>query len=269
MSFQAYTVSIRVIAFGVLCAASAPSAEPGMVFIPGGEFARGRSHEHPDSNLPYYPNPLRDDVPVKTVFIDAFYLDETEVTNERYAAFVRATGQRTPYHWIKGQLPEGKEKFPVANVSWDDAVAFCAWNGKKRLPTEAEWERACRGGGERQKYPWGNREPTAKDAQFGAQNPDAVCGTRNRNSFGLCDMIGNVWEWTADWYEQKYYEIAPDRNPPGPSEGKYRVLRGGSWFDQAGTLMFLTCSYRSWARPNERSETIGFRCAKSAPAGGR
>ena len=122
------------------------------------------------------------------------------------------------------------------NVSWDDAVAFCAWDGKKRLPTEAEWERACRGIAEGKKYPWGDREPTPKDAHFGAQNPDAVCGDRNRNYFGLCDMIGNVWEWTSDWYAQKYYEAAPDRNPQGPAEGMYRVLRGGSWFDQSGSL---------------------------------
>ena len=266
MSFRAFTVSIRGFVLGLLGIAWAFPAEPGMVFIPGGEYARGRAHEHSDTNLPYYPNPLRDDRPIKTIHIDPFYLDETEVTNERYVAFLKATGHRRPYHWVKGQLPAGKEKFPVVNVSWDDAVAFCAWDGKKRLPTEAEWERACRGIAEGKKYSWGDREPTAKDAHFGAQNPDAVCGERNRNYFGLCDMIGNVWEWTSDWYAQKYYEVAPDRNPQGPSEGMYRVVRGGSWFDQAGSLMFLTCSYRSWTRPGERSETIGFRCAKSFPA---
>jgi formylglycine-generating enzyme required for sulfatase activity len=262
MSFRAFTVSL-VLALGLVSAGLPFSSVPGMIFIPGGEFARGRAHEHPDSDLPYYPNPLRDDLPVKTIHVDAFYLDEAEVTNARYVEFLKATGHRRPYHWVKGEMPAGKEKFPVVNVSWDDAAAFCAWDGGKRLPTEAEWERACRGVAEKKKYPWGDREPTAKDAVFGVQNPDAVCGERNRNYFGLCDMIGNVWEWTADWYEQKYYEAAPERNPQGPSTGMYRVMRGGSFFDQTGSLMFLTCSYRSWARPSERSETVGFRCAKS------
>jgi formylglycine-generating enzyme required for sulfatase activity len=233
-----------------------------MVFIPGGEFSRGRSHEHADSNLPYYPNPLRDDLPVRVIYVSPFYLDETEVTNARYAAFVKATGHRAPYHWRKGEMPAGKEKLPVVNVSWDDAVAFCASEGK-RLPAEAEWERACRGVGEKLKTPWGNDDVTAKEAHFGSQNPDVVCGSRRRNYFGLCDIIGNVWEWCADWYDQKYYEAAPKRDPKGPETGKYRVLRGGSWFDQTGSLQFLTCSYRSWAPRSERSPTIGFRCAKS------
>jgi len=239
-----------------------------MVFVPGGEFARGRSHEHPDAKLPYYPNPLRDDLPVRTIYVDPFYMDEAEVTNERYAAFMKAARHDAPYHWRKGEMPAGKEKFPVINVSWDDASAFCAWD-RKRLPTEAEWERACRGLAERRMYPWGNRDPTSKDAHFSAQDAGAVCGDRARNYFGLCDMIGNVWERTADWYGRKYHETAPERNPTGPTQGLYRVLRGGSWFDQTGSLQFLTCSYRIWARPGERSPTIGFRCAKSMSAPSR
>jgi formylglycine-generating enzyme required for sulfatase activity len=239
-----------------------------MVFIPAGEFARGRSHKHIDSDLPYYPNPLRDDLPVRSIYVDAFYMDETEVTNQRYAAFVKATRHPAPYHWVKGAMPAGKEKLPVVNVSYYDAVAFCSWDAK-RLPTEAEWERACRGVAERQMTPWGNEDVTAKQAHFGAQDADAVCGSRARNYFSLCDIVGNVWEWTADWYDQKYYEVAPERNPPGPTDGKYRVMRGGSWFDTPGSLQFLTCSYRSWARPAERSPTIGFRCAKSLRARSR
>jgi len=236
-----------------------------MAFIPGADFERGRSHEHVDSDFPYYPNPLRDDRPVRKIHVDPIFMDETEVTNSKYADFIKATKHRAPYHWIKGNQPAGKEKFPVVNVSWDDAVAFCAWDGGKRLPSEAEWEHACRGVSEGHMYSWGDTNPTAKDAVFGVQDPAAVCGDRNKNYFGLCDMIGNVWEWVSDWYAQKYYEISPDKNPQGPTEGKYRVLRGGSWFDQSGSLQFLSCSYRSWARPNERSGTIGFRCAKSLP----
>jgi formylglycine-generating enzyme required for sulfatase activity len=248
-----------VIFFAFLWAATALAAEPGMVFIPGGEFQRGRTYEWSDYNLKYYPTAHQDDRPVRTIRVDPFYLDIHEVTNEDYAAFVKATGHRAPYHWVKGQFAAGQEKFPVVNVSWEDAGAYAKWKGK-RLPTEAEWERACRGLGEGAMFPWGNRNATPKDAHYGAAAPVAVCG-KEKNYFGLCDIIGNVWEWTADWYGRTYYKEAPEENPRGPESGLYRVLRGGSWFDEPP--LFLTCSYRSWARPAERSPTIGFRCAKN------
>lgn len=236
-----------------------------MVFIPGGEFQRGRTYEWADYNLKYYPTAHQDDRPVRKIHVDPFYLDESEVTNARYAAFVKAKGHRAPYHWRKGQVPADQGRFPVVNVSWDDASAYCASEGK-RLPTEAEWERAARGLAEGRMYPWGDKDPTPRQARFNAETPIEVC-TTERNSFGLCDMIGNVWEWAADWYERTYYSVAPERNPPGPEKGMYRVLRGGSFFDQPP--LFLTCSYRSWARPAERSATIGFRCARSFPGRGR
>lgn len=234
------------------------AAEPGMVFIPGGEFQRGRTFEWADYDVKYYPRSHQDDRPVRKISIDAFYLDESEVTNAKYAAFAKAHKHRVPYHWRKGQFPEGKEQHPVSNVSWDDAVAYCSAQGK-RLPTEAEWERAARGLAEGRMFPWGDKNPTAKQARFNTDSTIAVCATE-RNSFGLCDMIGNVWEWTADWYGRTYYEEAPEKNPTGPATGMYRVLRGGSYFDEPP--LFLTVSYRSWARPAERSATIGFRCAK-------
>lgn len=235
------------------------AAEPGMVFIPAGEFLRGRSHALPDDDLKWWPTLMKDDRPVRPIVVDAFYLDSHEVTNEQYAAFVNATRRRTPPHWPKGQMPAGKEKIPVANVSWDDAAAYARWAGK-RLPSEAEWERACRGLVEGQKYIWGDRNPTSKDARFNVlDGPGEVCQFKP-NYFGLHDMAGNVWEWCADWYEKDYYERAPAKNPPGPGEGLYRVLRGGSWAD---VPKYLTCAYRSWARAAERSPNIGFRCAKS------
>ena len=231
-----------------------------MVFVPGGEYTRGRTFQDPDLEVSYYPNPLRDDLPARQIHVDPFYLDEAEVTNQRYAAFQKATGRRAPYHWIKGRMPSEKASHPVVNVSWDDAVAFCAWE-RKRLPTEAEWERACRSVAEKRKYPWGDAEPTPEDAHFEAENgPTSVC-SKKKTQLGLCDIVGNVWEWTADWYDRGYYSGSPERNPPGPESGIYRVLRGGSWFDQP--KYFLACSYRSWARPAERSPTVGFRCAKS------
>ncbi len=229
-----------------------------MVFIPGGEYARGRSHANPDAKLVYYPTPLNDDTPVRKITVSPFYLDEAEVTNGRYAAFVKATRHKPPHTWIKGGIPSGKENFPVVNVTWDDAAAFCRWEGK-RLPTEAEWERASRGLAEGQQYPWGNRAPTPKDARFDVfDGPGAACQFP-KSYFGLCDMAGNVWEWTADWYGRDYYQAAADHDPRGPASGIYRVVRGGSWFDQA---KFLTSANRSWARPGERSPTIGFRCGR-------
>jgi formylglycine-generating enzyme required for sulfatase activity len=241
-------------------------APAGMVFIPGGEFPRGRAYDIPDTRLAWYPNPLKDDTPVRVIRLDPFYLDESEVTNERYAAFVKAARHPAPYQWLHGEIPHGQEKHPVVNVSWDDAGAFCAFE-KKRLPTEAEWERACRGLAEGRIFPWGDANPTPRQAVFNTDAGAAAVCTKERSYFGLCDMIGNVWEWTADWYDRDYYAVAPERNPPGPAKGIYRVLRGGSWFDQPP--LFLTCSYRSWARQKERSPTIGFRCAANFPAGRR
>lgn len=243
----------------LFCFIAAQAADPVMIQVPAGEFQRGRTYEWSDYDVKWYPNPAKDDRPVRRVFLDAFSIDEAEVTNERYAAFVKKTGHAAPYYWIKGQVPKGKEKYPVADVSWDDASAFCAWE-KKRLPTEAEWERAARGLVEGKMFPWGDEDPTAKLARYSALDGPAEVCTAARNPLGLCDMAGNVWEWTLDWYDRKYYEAAPDRNPKGPENGMYRVLRGGSWFDQP--KLFLSVSYRSWARQAERSPTIGFRCVK-------
>ncbi len=251
------TARVLFVIFGVFLTA-ALAADPGMVVVPGGQFNRGRTYDWPDTKAKWYPNPMKDDLPVRPITVSEFSMDEAEVTNERYAAFVKATGHKPPYYWRSGQVPAGKEKYPVVDVSWDDATAFCKAEGK-RLPTEAEWERACRGSAENQMFPWGDRDPTEKDAHYDSPGPTQVC-SKAKNSLGLCDIIGNVWEWTADWYARDYYQTAPESNPKGPATGLYRVLRGGSWFDVP--KLFLTCSYRSWARQTERSPTIGFRCVK-------
>jgi formylglycine-generating enzyme required for sulfatase activity len=237
---------------------SALAAEPGMVFIPAGEFLRGRSHALPDDDQKWFPTLLKDDRPVRKLFINAFYLDEYEVTNDQYAAFVKASKHRTPYNWPRRQLPKDKGRLPVVDVSWDDAADYCRWAGK-RLPTEAEWERACRGLVEGAIYPWGNGAPAKGDTRFDRLDGPGEVRRAKPNYFGLFDMAGNVWEWCADWYAIDYYQTAPERNPPGPQNGLYRVLRGGSWADEP---KYLTCAYRSWARPAERSPNIGFRCAK-------
>lgn len=236
----------------------AAAAEPGMVFVPGGEYLRGRSHKLPDDGLKWFPVLLQDEQPVKRIKVGPFYLDAREVTIGQYAAFIKAKKHRAPYNWPKSEAPAGKEKYPVAGVDWHDAAAYCAWAGGKRLPTEAEWERAARGLAEGQKYPWGEREPTKKDACYDTLGGPCETGKFAANYFGLFDMAGNVWEWTADWYGREYYKTAPEANPRGPEQGQYRVIRGGSWADVA---KYLTNSYRSWARPLERSPNIGIRCA--------
>ncbi len=240
-----------------------------MVFVPGGEFLRGRTHKLPgadvEDGLRFFPNALRDARPLRRITLDPFYLDEHEVTNRQYAAFLEATGNDAPYYWLNGQPPEGHENHPVVNVTWEDATAYCRWAGR-RLPTEAEWERACRGAAEGASYPWGDRDPTKDDARFDVlDGPGAVCQFP-KNYFGLCDMAGNVWEWTTDWYAKDYYEHAPAKNPPGPPIGMYRVMRGASWADAP---KYLPCGHRTYARPNTRSPNIGFRCAKNLPSKGR
>jgi len=237
------------------------AAEPGMVFIPGGEFQRGRNYSLPDDGLKWVPYLVKDDRPVRPITLTPYYLDEHEVTNAEYAKFVRAKKHRSPYNWPKGDVPAGKENVPVADISWEDAAAFAKWAGK-RLPTEAEWERACRGLSVSATYPWGDAKADKKLARFDAiDGPAPVCQFP-KNSLGLCDMAGNVWEWVSDWYEREYYANAPAKDPSGPGSGMYRVLRGGSWADEE---KYLRCAYRSWARPAERSPNIGFRCAKSFP----
>jgi len=167
-----------------------------MVFIPGGEFLRGRSQVLSDDNLKWYPTLMKDDRPVRPIRVDPFFLDQHEVTNEQYAAFVAATKHRAPYNWPQGKVPQGKDQFPVVDVDWEDASAFAKWAGK-RLPTEAEWERACRGAVDKATYPWGNRKPAKEDARFNTVDGPGPVGQCKANYFGLYDIVGNVWEWCA------------------------------------------------------------------------
>ena len=230
---------------------------PGMVRVPAGPFERGRSHTLPDDGQKWVPELLQDDRPVRTITLDAFAIDMHEVTSREYAEMVAAGQAKAPFYWRGNRPEDGKEDHPVANVTWEEAAAYCAWRGK-RLPTEGEWEKACRGGAEKTKYPWGDEPASKERAHYdGVAGPANVCQLA-KNAYGLCDMAGNVWEWTADWYGKDDYADSAEANPKGPESGVYRVLRGGSWADAA---KFLTCAHRSYARPAERSPNIGFRCA--------
>jgi formylglycine-generating enzyme required for sulfatase activity len=231
--------------------------EEGMVLVPAGEFMMGRTKVTPDDWTNMRPHVLLDDRPPHKVWIDEFWMDRTEVTQARYAEFVRATGRRPPHHWKEGKVPPGAENFPVYNVDWHDAGAYCAWAGK-RLPTEAEWEKAARGGLEEQSYPWGDK-PDPKKARYGLSTGPGPVAEFPPNGYGLYDMAGSVSEWCADWFDRDYYALFIERNPKGPETGLYKVIRGGAWSDSAARI---TVFFRNWVRPNQRTPNIGFRCVK-------
>jgi formylglycine-generating enzyme required for sulfatase activity len=230
-----------------------------MVLIPAGSFTMGRTRETPDDKTNMRPMILRDDRPAHTVELDAFYIDAREVTQSEYARFVRAVGHRAPYHWKNGRLPEGGADIAVHNVNWNDASAYCAWVGK-RLPTEAEWERAARGGLEAQDYPSGDKL-TPADARFNTPEGPGAVAQHKPNAFGLFDMAGNVAEWTSDWFERTWYEHSPASNPRGPTMGKYKIVRGGAWSDGPRRV---TVFFRNWVRPTQTTPNIGFRCVSAA-----
>lgn len=255
-----------------------PPQSPGgeMVRIPAGEFWMGRSYNWLLDELGMHLRVRLDDQPVHAVVLDAYWIDKYEVTNQDYARFAEATGHRKPFHWIGGKFPAGQEKFPVYNVTWDDAVAYCKFVGK-RLPTEAEWERAARGGIDKAMFPWGARlgqarrrgegesdsesSPQSKHARYGYPDGPTAVGSYPPNGFGLYDVTGNVWEWVSDWYEQNYYSVSPDKNPQGPETGMYRVIRGGGWSDDDERILAL--HYRNFTNQSLPSNTVGFRCARS------
>ena len=228
--------------------------EDGMVLIPAGEFTMGRTKLTRDDNTRMRPIVLLDDRPDHRVKLDAFRLDKTEVTNQQYAEFLRVTtGRKQPYHWQEAVPPD----FPVFNVDWEDASAYCTWAGK-RLPTEAEWERAARGGKEGLDFPEGDKLD-AKQALFSVKTGPGRVAQFPPNGFGLFDMAGGVSEWTADWFEREYYARSEPANPRGPAQGVYKVIRGGAWSDSAPRC---TVFFRNWVRLNQKTPNIGFRCAK-------
>lgn len=200
-----------------------------------------------------------DERPVHRVWVDAFELAATQVSNAGYARFVEATGHPPPPFWNDANFNDPHQ--PVVAVSWFDAVSYCDWLGL-RLPTEVEWECAARGGAEGTRYPWGNDAPDDKMRLLGG--PERV-GRRAPNGFGLYDMCENVHEWCSDWYAAGYYAASPERNPRGPDTGSRRASRGGSWRHQ---IKVSRCAARSSLPPEFRYTDYGFRVAIQCAATG-
>jgi len=218
------------------------------VDIPAGDFLMGSPETDPDAHL--------DEFPQHRVYLDAYRISRYLVTNQQYARCVRAGICENPSPLIENPA---KADHPVVNVTWENARAFCNWNGA-RLPTEAEWEKAARGGLEGALYPWGD-EIDCNLANYG----DCVGGTspvdsHAPNGYDIYDTAGNVWEWTADWWDGSYYRNSPEDNPTGPADGEYRVIRGGAWGEETSSMR---AAHRLFNLPSYPHDFIGFRCACS------
>jgi formylglycine-generating enzyme required for sulfatase activity len=254
-----------------------------MARIPAGEFLMGSD----DAD--------KDERPVHPVYVDEFYLEAKPVTNAEYSRFVRETGYRpiavrdlpalvSPesrdafkqlaqrYVWAEDQPPKGLESHPVTLVQYVDALEYCHWlasiSGKPiRLPTEAEWEKAARGGLEGRRYPWGDdidpsRANFLPDLSLKIKRGTQPVGSYPSNGYDLYDMAGNVWQWVSDWYDPDYYPISEYRNPQGPPSGRFRCVRGGSWVND--DVSFLRCAHRHEVPADTYVYSIGFRIAYSS-----
>src|SRR5262245_6966606 len=231
-----------------------PVSETPMADIPAGEFVMGFDGTQA----------LEDERPSHRPWVDRFSIDRHEVTAAQYGIFLNAIKRPAPWQWETVDLSLYGDR-PVIGVDWFDADAYCRWKGK-RLPTEAEWEKAARGTDGRL-YPWGNQVPAKDLANFalGARFSYALvlmpvtAYEQGQSPFGLYQMAGNVYEWVQDWYGANYYEVSPVRNPQGPERGQYKVLRGGSWSDLPKYLLTFG---RFKLPPETRNSYAGFRCAK-------
>lgn len=218
-----------------------------MLLISSGAFYMGSDHGN------------RNETPVHRVKLGPFMMDKNEVTVRDFRAMCRENGVRFPK-----QPNWNQDDHPVVNVTWDEAKLYCEWAGK-RLPTEAEWEVACRGGLEGKIYPWGDVFDDTKCNAGGGEDgykKTSPAGSFPANGYGLHDMAGNVWEWCYDRYDSKYYAESPAGNPQGPSSGNSRVIRGGGWM--FGSAQFLRCAKRREKPSDGRYPYIGFRCVQTS-----
>ncbi len=247
---------------------------PNTVLIPSGAFIMGTDIEaFYGTALANSEHAKLDEAPMHVRFLEAYFIEQYPVTNAEYAVFVQETGHSAPPHWKNGNLQPADANLPVVHVSWHDSHAYTEWAGK-RLPTEAEWEKACRGPDGRI-YPWGNifvsnesesTETLPESSEILTAHLTAI-GVRPAivSPYGLGEAVGNVWEWTADWY-QPYPDTKRQKNVRNLDD-KHKTLRGGSWLEvRDGTAeRYFRCANRLHAPPDYTAGNIGFRCVREAP----
>ena len=240
------------------------SGTENMAFIAGGIYEMGSRRSlrelNPADLMNYDRHALGPENPAHNVHVDGFYMDIYEITNAEYGKFVTAEGKKKP-RFSDDPNFNGPSQ-PVVGVSWKEAVKFCAWKGK-RLPTEAEWEKASRGK-RHIAYPWGNEPPDGKKVNFNEEvKKTSTVGSyeAGKSDYGVYDLSGNVSEWTHDWHLPEYYLFSPKENPQGFERGQYKVIRGGNWRNDAFNV---NMTYRNATVPSMSNKTVGFRCVRSA-----
>ncbi len=253
-------------AWGASPKKSIPASYSGMALIPQGSFEMGSRKSlrelDPVAIFQADRHMLGPEDPAHEVILDAYYIDLYEVSNAEYKKYIDTTRITTlPRYWEDASFNQSNQ--PVVGVTWKEAQAFCQWKNK-RLPTEAEWEKAARGK-RPVKYPWGNEEPDKTRLNFnnhvGKTAPVGSYPT-GKSDYGVFDLSGNVAEWVQDWHFPEYYLFSPKENPPGPDKGHYKIIRGGNWKNNAEDVRL---TYRNATVPKARSKTVGFRCAADAP----
>ncbi|MGZ8382846.1 MAG: formylglycine-generating enzyme family protein [Nitrospira sp.] len=238
-------------------------APGGMVLVPAGPFLMGSDPQKDRAAGPQ-------ELPQRRVYLDGFKIDRFEVSNVEYLRFVLGTGAEWPKFWRENPFPEKAALHPVINVSWYEADTYCRW-ARKRLPSEAEWEKAARGENA-PIFPWGN-EPAGwiksniahPGSKRGFKYPPLANVTRydkGVSPYGVYQMAGNVSEWVADWFDPGYYRQGVDVNPQGPKTGDMKVFRGGSWNEDPEVAR---SAGRNAGQPGRQSYLTGFRCASDDP----
>jgi formylglycine-generating enzyme required for sulfatase activity len=236
-----------------------------MIFIPSGWFVMGTNESAVLEKVMSFLEEREGcaaETPQHRVYLEAFYIDETPVTYAEYKCFLEAHLDRpAPRDWDRQRrtFPPPKADHPVVYVSWHDAMDYARWAGK-RLPTEAQWEKAARGT-DRRLYPWGNDFDPARcnswEMGIRGTTPVTQYAPHGNSPYGVMDLAGNVWEWCADWYDPHYYETSPLYNPTGPRAGIFRVLRGGAWSTDPEAKRV---THRGYCYPTYDNVLVGFRC---------